>query len=72
LLVNQVFDVRGATVQSSMLRRARPGGRSCDYVIASQAELLTMRGVPLLNRLKTRTGVQRVAAFGRYVVFAAW
>ena len=72
LLLNQVFDVRGGTVLSRMLRRARPGSRPCEYLIASAAELDTRRGVPLLNLLKTRTAIKRVAEHGPYVVFAAW
>lgn len=67
---NQVFDVRGPTFRPWLLRRDWPGTRPCDYIIASQAEIDTSRGVALVNAMKTKGAERVVARYGPYVVLA--
>ena len=69
--VNEVFDVRGRSFRPALVRRDRPGTEPCDYVIASAAELNTIRGVPLVNALNAERRLQRLGEVGPYVVYGA-
>ena len=64
---NLVFDSRGQTFSPRLLAWQQPG-RSCDYVIADQPTLDTLRGALLVNLLKSRQALRLAATHDRYVV----
>ncbi len=70
-LENQVFDVRGPAFTPRLLDRDRPGSLPCDYVTATRAALETSNGIPLVNWIKARGRLHRVAEAGPFVVLAA-
>jgi hypothetical protein len=65
---NEMFEMR-STFRPSLVRRDRPGSRPCDYIVASRSELDSVRGVLLINQLKTRARLGPVASFDQYVVY---
>jgi hypothetical protein len=63
-----VFESRQASMNPAS---ALDAGRSpCDYVIVTRAELETLRGSRLLQRVTARQGWSEVAEGGGFVAFA--
>jgi hypothetical protein len=48
-----------------------PGSEPCDYVIASEAELQSDRGTPLVNRLRSERRLEQIVVSPPYIIFTA-
>jgi hypothetical protein len=67
---NTVHDARLQTVLERVMAADGPGARRCDYVIASEPELNTIRGNPLVTRLQAQGVLTKIASTGPYTLFA--
>jgi hypothetical protein len=68
---NLVYDARPRTIVPRSMRMDGPGMESCDYVIASEAELQTDRGNLFVNQLRAERVLTEIGVSRPYVVFAA-
>ena len=67
---NLVYDARPRTMVERGIAEHGPGSEPCDYIIASEAELQTDRGAPLVNRLRSEGRLEQVVVSSPYVIFS--
>ena len=67
---NIVLDAQAANLVEREIALHGPGTQPCDYIIASKAQLKTVRGSPVLNRARMAHAVVPIGDGGSYEVFA--